>query len=131
MNLSAPRLRREHRTVAAMLAIHCQDRHGCRTGLCVDCQALLDYAAARLGRCVFGPEKPTCVSCPVHCYRPGERDRMRAVMRHAGPRMIWRHPFLALRHLLDGLRRGGTSRAGASSRVAVRARAVREADHAG
>jgi hypothetical protein len=26
---------------------------------------------------------------------------MRAVMRFAGPRMLWRHPYLAIRHLLD------------------------------
>jgi hypothetical protein len=26
---------------------------------------------------------------------------MREVMRFAGPRMMWRHPFLAIRHLLD------------------------------
>ena len=26
---------------------------------------------------------------------------MREVMRFAGPRMVWRHPYLAIRHLLD------------------------------
>jgi len=26
---------------------------------------------------------------------------MREVMRFAGPRMMWRHPYLAIRHLLD------------------------------
>jgi hypothetical protein len=29
----------------------------------------------------------------------------RDVMRFAGPRMIWRHPFRAVNHLLDKLRR--------------------------
>jgi hypothetical protein len=32
------------------------------------------------------------------------RERVTAVMRYAGPRMLLRHPWLALRHLLDGLR---------------------------
>jgi len=31
------------------------------------------------------------------------RERIRAVMRYAGPRMLWRHPLLALLHLADGL----------------------------
>ena len=32
------------------------------------------------------------------------RERVRVVMRTAGPRMIWRHPVLAVRHVLDGRR---------------------------
>ncbi len=30
------------------------------------------------------------------------RERIRDVMRFAGPRMPWRHPYLTLRHMLDG-----------------------------
>ncbi len=33
------------------------------------------------------------------------RVRVRAVMRYAGPRMLWRHPALAIRHLLVDSRR--------------------------
>jgi hypothetical protein len=29
---------------------------------------------------------------------------MKTVMRYAGPRMLWRHPILSLRHWLDGFR---------------------------
>jgi len=29
---------------------------------------------------------------------------VRTVMRYAGPRMMWRHPFLALAHVVDGRR---------------------------
>jgi hypothetical protein len=32
------------------------------------------------------------------------RERVRAVMRYAGPRMLLRHPILAVLHLLDGMR---------------------------
>lgn len=102
MELAHSRLRREHRTMAAMLAIYCRDHHGTRVGLCADCSALLDYAGVRLQRCCFQEQKPTCVRCPVHCYRPRERESVREVMRYAGPRMLWRHPVLAIRHLLDG-----------------------------
>ena len=33
------------------------------------------------------------------------REKVKAVMRYAGPRMLDKHPVLAVFHLLDGLRR--------------------------
>ena len=99
-----PRLARELATLAAMFAINCRELHGERVGLCDDCAALLVYATRRLDRCVFGDNKPTCAKCTVHCYSAEKREDVRAVMRYAGPRMMWRHPVLAVRHVLDGRR---------------------------
>jgi hypothetical protein len=99
-----PRLARELTTIAAMMRIHCRDVHATRDALCGDCTALLAYATRRLDRCVFGDDKPTCANCTVHCYSKEMRDKVRAVMRYAGPRMIRRHPVLAVRHILDGKR---------------------------
>lgn len=117
------RLQREERTIAVMVRMYCADQH--RAGprsladgaavsdaaaergshdLCPSCSALLTYASERLRRCPFGERKPTCARCTVHCYRPQMREEVRRVMRYAGPRMTLRHPYLALRHLLD--RRG-------------------------
>ena len=104
MPLTHPRLKREQATLAAMVAIYCSDHHDASGGLCAGCAALLAHAAQRLERCVFQEHKPTCVKCPVHCYHTPYRDLVKAVMRYAGPRMLWRHPLLALRHLLDGRR---------------------------
>jgi hypothetical protein len=99
-----PRLARELKTIGAMARIHCRDRHGTRAGLCGECAELLAYAARRLDRCVFGDDKPTCANCKVHCYNAPMRERVRAMMRYAGPRMLWRHPMLALLHVKDGRR---------------------------
>jgi hypothetical protein len=99
-----PRLARELKTIAAMVRIHCHDLHGEDDGLCAGCAALLAYATRRLDRCVFGDDKPTCAKCTVHCYSADLREQVRAVMRYAGPRMIWRHPVLAIRHVIDGRR---------------------------
>ena len=33
------------------------------------------------------------------------REQVKAVMRYAGPRILWRHPVLSLRHWLDGFRK--------------------------
>jgi len=99
-----PRLARELATLEAMFAINCRELHGERAGLCGPCAALLAYATRRLDRCVFGDDKPTCANCTVHCYSADKREDVRAVMRFAGPRMLWRHPVLAVRHVLDGRR---------------------------
>ncbi|HSK09486.1 MAG TPA: nitrous oxide-stimulated promoter family protein [Vicinamibacterales bacterium] len=91
---------REKRTVRAMVEIYCRDLHGHRPGgLCAPCRELLSYSHARLDRCPYGEEKPSCKACPIHCYQPDPRERMREVMRYSGPRMLWRHPWLALVHL--------------------------------
>jgi hypothetical protein len=100
--IGAPgRLSRERRTIAAMIAIYCRDHHG-RDGLCEACASLQFYALQRIDRCVYGPEKPTCFNCPIHCYKRDRREAVREVMRYAGPRMLGRHPILAIRHILDG-----------------------------
>jgi Nitrous oxide-stimulated promoter len=87
-------------TVSAMVRIYCRAHHADASGgLCPACAELTRYAEMRLATCPFGEEKTTCRECPVHCYRAGEREAMRVVMRYAGPRMLWRHPLLAIRHL--------------------------------
>ena len=100
----SPRLRRERETVEAMIELYCRAQHLTPVGLCDECAELADYARARLEHCRYGDEKPTCANCPVHCYKPAMRERIRAVMRYAGPRMLLRHPVMAIRHLLDGRR---------------------------
>jgi len=107
--LATPRMRREFNTLAAMLRIYCHGHHGAAArdeqGLCADCGGLLAYARKRLANCPFGPDKPTCAHCQIHCYGPRQRETTRVVMRYAGPRMLWRHPLLAFAHLLvDGRR---------------------------
>lgn len=99
------RLNREWETMEAMVKIHCRDLHGSSATPCAECQGLLDYAYVRLERCRFGTEKPTCANCPVHCYQRNRREQVKAAMRYAGPRMLWEHPFMSLRHWLAGFRK--------------------------
>lgn len=95
------RRREEAAALRAMIAFHCRVRHRrlFRRGLCDACEDLLAYAMRRLDTCRFGDDKPVCSACPVHCYSPGRREQIRAVMRWAGPRMIFVHPTMAVRHL--------------------------------
>jgi hypothetical protein len=96
---------REEKTVAAMIHIYCHDHHGATDNLCTECAALADYARLRLEKCPYQDDKPTCANCPIHCYRLEMRDRIRTVMRYAGPRMLLRHPVLAVLHLSDGFKK--------------------------
>jgi hypothetical protein len=103
-NLGSARLAREWKTMSAMVSIYCRDHHEPSGGLCAGCRQFLDYAQVRLERCRFGEAKPTCANCPVHCYQHERREQARVIMRYAGPRMLWEHPLLSLRHWLDGFR---------------------------
>ena len=98
------RLRRERQTMRCMVEIYCRDHHARsdRTArMCTDCNAFLAYADRRLEKCPYGADKPTCARCPIHCYKPQPREQARAIMRYSGPRMVLRHPWLSLTHLLD------------------------------
>jgi Zn ribbon nucleic-acid-binding protein len=100
-NKESHRLERERRTIGAMIALYCRDRHG-GSALCPECEEMHRYAMKRLDKCPFGEEKTTCVNCRVHCYKADMRERIRDIMRYAGPRMLWRHPWLAVMHIVDG-----------------------------
>ena len=102
---SSLRIEREAETIAAMIAIYCRDHHQAGEGLCPECSDLLEYARKRLKFCPFQEGKTTCGKCPVHCYKTGMREKIRLVMRYVGPRMLFHHPFMALRHTLDGRRK--------------------------
>ncbi len=92
-------LDREIETLRVMIGIYCRSVH--RTAvLCDSCRELADYAQQRVRRCPYGDAKPACNHCPIHCYEPRMRARMIEVMRFAGPKMIWRHPVLAIRHMI-------------------------------
>ncbi|MFZ4479335.1 MAG: nitrous oxide-stimulated promoter family protein [Rhodoferax sp.] len=90
---------RELKTIEVMIRMYCVHHHA-GAPLCAQCSELFVYAQRRLQRCVFGDAKPNCAKCVVHCYASDMRERIRIVMRWAGPRMLLRHPVLGLRHML-------------------------------
>ena len=98
-------MKRERKTVELMIALYCRDHHQTTGELCQECGELADYAGKRLANCPFQENKTTCGNCPIHCYKPEFREKIREVMRYAGPRMTWRHPVLAIGHMIDGWRK--------------------------
>ncbi|MDD4335135.1 MAG: nitrous oxide-stimulated promoter family protein [Desulfotomaculaceae bacterium] len=105
MNLSKSAMEREKDTLRKMINLYCRNQHRCDKALCEDCRGLLNYACKRLDLCRFGADKPTCGKCPVHCYKPDLRERVKKIMRYAGPRMIFYHPLDAVRHFIKNKKR--------------------------
>ena len=92
---------REKVTIEKMILYYCERKHKTSgIGLCEECADLLAYAHGRLDNCRFGDEKPTCRKCPVHCYKPSMREKIRKVMRFSGPRLMIRSPIEWIRHSL-------------------------------
>lgn len=92
---------REKQTVALMIRLYCRKKHGFRGELCLECSELADYAEMRVDKCPFMESKTFCSNCKVHCYKPEMRDRIRTVMRFSGPRMLFHHPVMAVRHVIE------------------------------
>ena len=91
---------REKETVSRMIALYCRKNHGGKT-LCPNCAALDAYAQSRSDRCPFMETKTFCSNCRTHCYRPDMRKKIRKVLGFSGPRTIFHHPVMAVRHVID------------------------------
>lgn len=92
---------REKEVVSLMIGLYCRKKHGTHGELCPQCAALRDYAISRSDHCPFMETKTFCSNCKVHCYKPSMREQIREVMRFSGPRMIFYHPVLAVRHVYE------------------------------
>ena len=101
LKITMNRMEKEKKTVEIMIRIFCGAHHGSdRNLLCPACSELLDYAKERLNRCPYGENKGACSRCKIHCYKPNMRKQITEVMRYSGPKMVTKHPLLAIDHLL-------------------------------
>ena len=65
----------------------------------VDLTDLKEYTFLRIDRCPFMENKTFCSQCKVHCYNKENREKIKEVMRFSGPRMLFYHPVLAIKHM--------------------------------
>ena len=101
MKIVSKKLRREKKTLEKMINIYCQDNHNQERVRCAQCEELYQYASERLAKCILGNKKTTCAKCPVHCFKTEYKEMIKKVMRYSGPKMIYKHPLLAIYHLID------------------------------
>jgi len=92
---------REKRTVSLMIRLYCNKKHGTKKILCPECASLQSYAVMRSNKCPFMETKTFCSNCRVHCYNAEMREKIREVMRFSGPRMLLRHPVMAVQHVIE------------------------------
>lgn len=93
---------REKELIPAMIRSYCRGRHGTKgEELCEECRQLCEYALFRLDKCPFKVHKKFCSFCKVHCYKPDMREKIKDVMKWAGPRMIFTLPVFAFKHVFQ------------------------------
>lgn len=96
---------KEKSTVEFMIGIYCHKKHKTpKDSLCPECRELADYAKARVDHCPHMEDKTFCSSCKTHCYKPEMREKIRAVMRFSGPRMIFYCPKLMFKHKAETIK---------------------------
>ncbi len=101
MQLSEKR-QQEKEIIRFMIALYCKKKH--KQNMCSECQNLYEYARKRIDVCPFMETKTFCSSCKVHCYGKEQREKIREVMRFSGPRMIFYHPIMAIRHMMNTIK---------------------------
>lgn len=100
---------KEKKLIPVMIRKYCEGKHKSkrkaqgvgRREVCAECKELTEYALYRLEKCPFKVNKKFCSFCRIHCYKPDMREKIRAVMRYSGPRMLPSHPVFALSHVVQ------------------------------
>ncbi len=81
-----------------MIELYCKKNHKGKT-ICNECKELIEYSNLKAEKCPFKATKTFCSKCTVHCYKPAMRNKIKAVMRFSGPRMIFHHPIMLIKHI--------------------------------
>ena len=96
------KIAKEEKISYLMIDLYCKKKH--KNKECIECMELKDYVSLRLSKCPFGENKSFCSNCKIHCYKKDMREKIREVMRFSGPRMLFHHPILAIKHVIESKR---------------------------
>ena len=102
MNKQLKAWEKEKKLIPVMIRKFCHGNHKTKgKGICDDCKELTEYALFRLDKCPFKINKKFCSFCKIHCYKPDMREKIKAVMKYSGPRMLFTHPIFAISHVVQ------------------------------
>lgn len=93
MNIEKKR-QREIEVVTLMIHLYCRHHDD------IDEKELCSYATQRIQRCPVMKDKTFCSQCKIHCYEKSKQEQIKKVMRYSGPRMLFYHPIMAIKHAL-------------------------------
>ena len=101
-----PKIRKDIGTLALFIQVYCRAKHAdqprsraagkgllaphiapLEADLCAECTRTLLHGAAKRIQCPMAP-KPPCKRCPAPCYAPGHREKVRAIMKYSGMRLM-------------------------------------------
>lgn len=84
---------KEKEIVSLMIRLYCRHHHD------IDEKKMIDYACQRIDRCPRMDQKTFCSRCHIHCYQTKQQEQIKKIMRYSGPRMLFYHPILAIKHV--------------------------------
>ena len=92
---------REKKAAEFMVQIYCKAKHKTKNNICLECDEFKNYAKERIENCPYQAKKPACGVCELSCYPPKEKEKAHKVFTYSGPRMFFKHPIVAIRHIID------------------------------
>ncbi len=98
---------KEKEAIRKMFGIFCNSRHKPADGkkLCPKCTALLATVMLKMTHCPYGITKPNCEKCPTSCFTPAQTKEFRNIMEASERKLFFRHPIMALKHKIYGMRK--------------------------
>lgn len=101
---------KEKEAIRKMFGIFCNSNHNPTDGkkLCPKCTALLATIMLRMSRCQYGITKPNCEKCPTPCFTPPQYRDLQQIMAASERKFFLRHPIMAIKHRLYGMRKEET-----------------------
>ncbi len=95
------KIEEEKLMIDQMIMIYCKGYKHTASPPCRKCRELMEYAHKRLDSCRFGENKGFCANCPIHCYKPDMRAKIKEVMKYSGPRMLFKNPAAVIKHIIE------------------------------
>lgn len=95
---------KEKNIVKLMIELYCKGHKHTENGLCDSCEELVRYSHKRVDLCPFMETKTFCQHCRVHCYSQEMREKIKEVMRYSGPRMLFFHPIIVIKHGIESFK---------------------------
>jgi len=99
------RVLREKKTLEIMAMLYCKRVHKTPKPMCDRCREVYEYSVLRISSCPRKSYRGVCKGCTIHCFKDEYREEIKKIMRYSGPRLLFKHPLLAIAHVLDGLKK--------------------------
>lgn len=90
---------RKKSIVSLMINLYCKKHHNASNPPCNSCNDLIVYSHKKIKNCPIIKANTSCANCNIKCYNQAMQDKIKKVMRYSGPRMIFYHPIVTLKHL--------------------------------